>query len=227
VETLLAWLTILGFITAMPQIWGSSWLDLFRSLFFGTVRWETIHKAAHIVTTQIKEQGFRPSFVFGVGRGGIIAAGLVCSEMVKSTLRRSTDKPETPTLPNIKLAIINTTVVFKAVEHEADRGGTRGGSRIDKIDVLPIDIAPGSEDRILLIVAQNFTGATLEKSVAMLIKKGIQRGNIRTAALFWQKAKRLDPNHVSDTHEPDYYGPIIPLRMTMPWKSKKDSTDRF
>ena len=225
-EVFLAVIAVAGFIGTLPQFWGSSWKDIYWYKCRGTVRWDMVHQASLCLLGEMREEEFNPNVVAGIGRGGIIAAGLVCSEITRHKLisDKKTAK-DTPEIPALRIASINTNVVFKPLANFVDiDSGQR--ARVDRIDLQEGDCTLKHDDRVLLLVAQNFTGATLEKATTFVIRKGVSRENVKTATLFWQKPKGGDPNHLADAHQPDMHGMAIPFSKTMPWKSKTASTDR-
>lgn len=224
-NVILAVIAIVGFIGTFPQFFGSSWGDIYRLLVKGTIPWDVVHEAALKLLNRMRNDDFIPTVVVGIGRGGILATGLICSEYVRGKLSSDMRKLDTaPELPLLRIATINTTVVFKMRPIGRDVQPRR--ALVDRIDLHEIDCVLSLEDRILLLVAQNFTGSTLEKAVALIEAKGISRENIKTATLFWQKPK-VEERHLADVHEPDLFGMVIPASKTMPWKSKLTSTDRM
>ncbi|MCK5000739.1 MAG: hypothetical protein KAS23_14450 [Anaerohalosphaera sp.] len=228
-ENILIILTIIGFVGALPQIWGSSWKTIWLYYYRGAISWDIVHDAALDVLRKMKDKDFNPTVIIGIGRGGIVAAGLLCSEMVRSKLASATDLEKSiPTLPPVRLGIVNTNIIFKVPGTTIaldDR--QRSISKIDSIQLSDLDISLATDDKVVIIVSQNFTGTTLEKVLKLIIGKGVQRENIRTIALFWQRHQRNDNHHLTGFHEPDIYGRVIPEKKTMPWKSKHTSTDRF
>ncbi len=224
-EILLAVVAIVGLIGTLPQFWGSSWGDIYQLFVKGTIPWDLVHEAALKLLDKMRNDDFSPTVVVGIGRGGILATGLICSEITRGKLHadmRKSDKA--PELPLLRIATINTNVVFKQQPAGMDADSRR--ALVDRIDLHEIDCVLSSEDRILLLVAQNFTGTTLEKAVALISAKGIPRENVKTATLFWQKPK-VEEHHLADAHEPDLFGMVISASRTMPWKSKLTSTDRI
>lgn len=219
----LAAIAITGFIGALPQFWGYSWRDIYRYVLQGALPWDTVHDAAIQLLEKLNRSGFEPTVVIGVGRGGILAAGLLSSELTRTRLiTQSRQSGKTPHVPVLRIGTMNTNVVFKPQVAETSK---QQRALVDRIDVEEIDCAIQPDDRVLLLLAQNFTGATLEKAAALIAHKGIPREQVKTATLFWQKPK-LDQYHLPDAHEPDLFGMIVNASKTMPWKSKEASTDR-
>ncbi|MCK4600755.1 hypothetical protein KAU37_13220 [Candidatus Bipolaricaulota bacterium] len=215
-------IAIIGFIGTLPQFWGYSWKDVYRYALQGSVPWDTVHEATLKLLQKITTLGFNPTVVVGIGRGGILAAGLLCSEITRSKLIVQSRQADTPHVPALRIGTMNTKVIFKS---QVDEKSGRQRSLVDRIDVEEIDCTIQPEDRVLLILAQNFTGATLEKAVSLIVARGVLRENVVTAALFWQKP-RLEQHHIPDAHEPDMFGMILAPTKTMPWKSKDVSTNR-
>ena len=216
-------IAIIGFIGTLPQFWGHNWKDIYRYTLLGSVPWDTVHEATLKLLQKITASGFNPTVVVGIGRGGILAAGLLCSEITRSKLIVQSRQADTQHVPSLRIGTMNTKVIFKS--QLPDKPGKKL-LLVDRIDLEEIDCTIQPEDRILLILAQNFTGATLEKAVSLIVSRGVPRKNVVTATLFWQKPQ-FEQHHVPDAHEPDMFGMILAPTKTMPWKSKYVSTDRI
>ena len=216
-------IAIIGFVGTLPQFWGYSWKDIYRYTLEGTVPWNTVHEATLNLLQKIIDSGFNPTVVVGIGRGGILAAGLLSSEITRSKLIMQSRQAVTQHAPLLRIGTMNTKVIFKS-QPPNELGAKR--LLVDRIDVEEIDCTIQPQDKILLILAQNFTGATLEKAVTLIVSKGIPRENILTTTLFWQKPQ-LEQHHLPNSHEPDMFGMVLAPTKTMPWKSKDVSTDRI
>lgn len=218
-ETILAILSIIGFIGALPQIWGSSWKDIWVYYKRGTVSWKVVHNAYLKVARELKHDAFSPTAIIGVGRGGIVSAGLLSSELVTERLvTENTGKDDVIRTPPIKIGVINSVVYLKRDVHRPD-GLT---VTVDKIEFIDPDINLEQQDKVLLVVAQSFTGSSLNKAVQMIVRKGVPRENIKTAAIFLYKHK-----NIAREHTPDIFGKVIEINKTMPWKNNDASTDRY
>ena len=227
-EIALAIIAIAGFIGALPQLWGSSWKEVWQYRVMKSTPWDQVHDATLTVIEKLVAQSFVPCVIVGVGRGGIIGAGLICSEHVRRQLASSqSDNVESIVTAPIRLSIINTSVVFKPAASLERETTTQSISHIERINLSDPDLMLDPSDTVLVVIAQNFTGRTLGKALALVVGKGVLRNNIRTVALFWHKSKHSSAPDLVDEHEPDIYGRIISTGKTMPWKSKDASTDRF
>jgi len=207
---------VLSFILALPQIWGSCWKNILQYIC-GTIPWQEVHKTVLTVVEKLMAERYDPTLILGVGRGGVVAAGLVCSEIIRIKLRDFKTIGSLPSLPKIRLGIINTNILFKPITSPPTK------LRVDRVELIPPEAEVKSDDKILIITTQNFTGSTLEKAIAMVEKMGATRENIKSAALFWQRPLTTDDQ---SAHEPDIFGEVIGKQKTMPWKSKTASTDR-
>ncbi len=223
-EAVLAVLTVVGFAGSVPQLWGSNWSDIWLYYRRGIIPWEKVHKGVCRLIAKMRAANYNPSVVIGVGRGGIICAGLVCSELTTETLvegRRSGEAKVKS--PKIRLETINSTVHLKdRTALPSSQAGDRLVSHVDSIELSADDLTLDKDDRILLVVAQNFTGNSLQRAADIVMARGIPRDNIVTACVFWQR----DEN-VTQVHEPDLYGATASIRKTMPWKYSEVNTDRF
>jgi len=225
VELILISIGVLGFLGSLPQFFGSNWIDIYRYGFKGKISWDLVHKSSQRLLVKMREEGFNPTVVVGIGRGGVIAAGLIASEITRRKIvfdQYTINK--IPELPQLRLATINTNVVFKSIVSTKDGG--KQSIMVDRIILNEGNCSLNQDDKVLLLVAQNFTGTTLEKAITFVVAKGVLRENVKSATLFWQKLKGVEPSHLLDTHQPDFYGMVIASSKTMPWKIKDSSTDR-
>jgi hypoxanthine phosphoribosyltransferase len=223
-EVILASLTVIGFVGTLPQLWGSDWRTIWLYYRRGLISWDAVHKGACRLIDRMRNAGFAPDVVVGVGRGGIICAGLVCSELTSERLAESTRSGESAIRsPRIRLESINSTVFLKnAATVMQAQTGRSPVSHVDRIELSDSCLSVAASDKVLLVVAQNYTGNSLQRATEMLLAKGIPRENIRTAAVFWLKDDRTDI-----VHEPDLYGVVAPIGKTMPWKASEINTDRY
>jgi len=223
-EISLGILSIIGFVAALPQVWGSSWKDIWLFYRKDSISWDTVHKGYLKIVRELLLENFNPSVVIGIGRGGIVAAGLVCSEMVTDNLEAGSPYlNKNAHTRKIRLGAINSTVYFKQLlDHNTQAPNGSISSRVDRIELANINIELQPNDRVLLLVAQTFSGSTLKEAISMVSDMGIPRENIKTATIFWHR----DVN-IAIVHEPDLYGTFIKIDKTMPWKNNKLSTDRF
>lgn len=222
-EIALTIIAILGFAGSLPQFWGSSWKNIFQYYYGGTLPWESVHKSALGIINKLEKESFFPTVIIGIGRGGILGAGLICSELTKKYLSNTYQFKQNDLFPNIKIGAINSKVIFKSERSEKTSNG-KLSPRIERIEFAndDLNVEINSADKLLLLVAQNFTGGSLEKALVGFLDKNIKRENIRTASLFWHKDKKI-----RCSHDPDIFGEIISVSKTMPWKIKEDSTDRY
>ena len=222
-ELALTILAISGFVGSMPQFWGSSWKNIIQYYYGGTLPWESVHKSALRIIDKLEKESFPPSVIMGIGRGGILGAGLICSELTRRYLSNTHQFRQNDLFPNIKIEAINSKVIFKPERLEKTSNGNLS-PRIERIEFAndDLNVEINDADKLLLLVAQNFTGGSLEKALISFLDKDIKRENVRTASLFWHKDKKI-----KCSHEPDVFGEIISVSKTMPWKIKENSTDRY
>jgi len=213
-------ITVISLLVALPQVWGASWKSLYRYYIDKSITWDTVHRSAIELLSKFKSDSVNFDVIVAVGRGGLIASGLICSEMIKEELKQL-EPNEEPDVSSFKISALNTKIGFRKTT-------TKKGVpiyHVDKIDIVEIDCDIIETDQILILLAQTFSGSTLSKAIDFLTRKGIKRENIKTATLFWQKIK-IDKYHSTCNHEPDYFGIVQKDKRTMPWKTKKYSTDR-
>jgi hypoxanthine phosphoribosyltransferase len=223
-EIILAILTAVGFLGALPQLWGSNWKEIWVYYWKGIVSWKMVRRSILRVKERLREENFQPTNIIGIGRGGIICAGLLCSEMINEELVDTAKiKKEELRTPPIRLGIMNTTLYLKptaAIPKKMRRDSME--SLIDKTELSDVEVNIRENDKILLIVAQTYSGITLESATNLLLSKGISRENIKTVTVFWHK----HPN-IEVVHSPDIFGSIISIKKTMPWKYYEVTTDRY
>ncbi|HOE69476.1 MAG TPA: hypothetical protein PLE10_02965 [Brevefilum sp.] len=219
-EVILIIISIVGFIGALPQIWGSDWRAIYRYQISGIISWDQVNEAYLRVFSLVKEQSFTPSVIVGIGRGGIVAAGLLCSEFInKACIIENTQAEET--IPKIKIGVINSIVHYKKFfAPEPNSHGLK--SQIEGIELISPELELNKDDKILLVVAQNFIGQSIKDAKNLILSKGIPIENIKTAALVCHEHPNIDVNY-----HPDFIGFRTKINKTMPWKSKKRNTDRF
>ena len=224
IEIIISFIGILSFIGAVPQLWGSNWKKIYLYHLKGIISWETVHKSILKIAHNKEIENFQPTLIFGVGRGGIICSGLFCSELISEELIvKSKKEGKNIHSPKIKLETINSTIYLKDSNIKQIKGKSKFlTSSIDKIELSNIDFDIEGIENILVIVAQNFTGSTLEKATNMLLKKGVRRECIKTVAIFWHKHENINIVHV-----PDFVGNTTSINKTMPWKIKDITTDRY
>ena len=85
----LAILAVIGFLGAIPQLWGSNWRKIWLVYYKGILSWDSVHKATLKVIEKLRKHDFRPTVIIGVGRGGMVSAGLLCSELTGEDLVES------------------------------------------------------------------------------------------------------------------------------------------
>lgn len=206
-EIALAILSTTGFLIALPQIWGKSWKDFWQYYIRGTtLTWNEVGVAYDNVVNQMKEDSFTPTLIIGVGRGGAIGAGLVCSELVTNNLREN--KEDVNSTPPIKIGIINSVIK------------KRKNREIDDIQFTPPTIEADSNEKILLIIGQSFSGESLRDARKMLEKYNLPEDSLKTATLFIYK------KNSNIKHTPNYVGLTVHDHKTVPWKDVRKNTDR-
>lgn len=214
-------ITVVSFLIALPQIFGSNWKDLYAFVFEGKVAWNVIQKASSKIIKDLYREDFSPTCILGIGRGGALATGLLSSEFNKHIIIEDSEKDQQSVTANLKIGVINSKVYLKKDKLRDDLEN-KIISRIERIEYSDVDIKLSSNDKVLIITAQSYRGESFQKILEKLDRIGIPRDNIRTATLFWHRHKQINV-----LHEPDMYGKIISISKTMPWKDSKYNTDRY
>ncbi len=203
-------LGIIGFIGGLPQLWGSSWREIWLYHYRGIISWRKVHHTVIEVKRKLDEISFKPDIIIGIGRGGTICAGLLCSELMREVNGYH---------PQIE--VVNSKVTFKRIPNEMK-------TEVDKIelsqeDFRELDLNPSQ--KILILIAQSFTGHSLKEALDQVLAKQIPRENIKTVALFWHTSPKVN---VKVVHKPDIIGDKLPIGKTTPWKIHQAlRTDRF
>ena len=221
IEIILRVITILSFFIALPQIFGSNWKDLYALLIKGKISWNLVQKSSNRIIKELYKEEFFPTCILGIGRGGVLATGLLSSEFNKHVIIEDSEKNTPSTSANLKIGVINSKVYLKK-ERTIEERGDKIVSRIDKIEHSDININLVPNEKVLIVTAQSYRGESFQNTLAKLKVFGIPRENIRTITLFWHKHKQI-----SILHEPDIYGYILSINKTMPWKDSKFNTDRY
>jgi hypoxanthine phosphoribosyltransferase len=220
-EITLAVISVVSFVGALPQVWGQSWKDVYKYHVEKTLRWSDIVVAYKSVVAQMNKLQFSPIAIIGIGRGGIIAAGLICSELINSEIvedvSTSTDQKE---ISKVKIGVINSSIKLRSTKPTLDKYE----SKIDTIRFSLPSISLNPTDKVLLVIAQQFTGNSLNDSIKILVDEcKIPRENIRTAALI----RYSSFNYFHLYHTPDFVGLITKENKNVPWKIKENNTNRY
>ena len=220
---ILAVLTVLGFIGSAPQFWGSNWKSIWIYNKNGLLSWEMVHTSAKNIISSLHKEHFEPDVIVGIGRGGVITAGLLASELTKNQLISQVQNEKNPyPSTHIRIEIINSKIFLKKQELYQNADENNVSSKVDKIELNNADIHVNQQEKILIVVAQSFTGNTLAHALEIMDKNGIPRDNIKTASLFCHQYQHVRPSHV-----PDISGKNIGINKTLPWKNKNINTDRY
>ena len=222
-EVALAVVALVGFLGALPQLWGSNWKRIWQYHCRGIVSWDAVHRSILSLMDKLRRDRFDPTMVVGIGRGGILCSGLLCSELTGEGLVRNAQERGPLLSRKIKLHAVNSTVHMKQRLPEGIRGhGSELVAKVDRIDVDDVGVDVVESDKVLLLVAQTFTGTTLEKATSSLVARGVPRNNIRSASVFWHRHRNIETVHV-----PDVFGRTLSISKTMPWKNRGVTTDRY
>lgn len=221
VEITLGIITLISFFIALPQIFGSNWKDLYSLILEGKVSWTLVQSSSNIIIRELYIEKFFPTCILGIGRGGVLATGLLSSEFNKHVIVEDSEKDMPSTSANLKIGVINSKIYLKKEKNHEDFGN-KIVSRVDKIEYSDINININSHEKVLIITAQSYSGESFQNILDKLKLIGIPRENIRTVTLFWHRHKQINI-----LHEPDIYGKIISINKTMPWKDSKHNTDRY
>lgn len=212
-------LALLGLLGSTPQFFGTNWKEIFQYYIKGIISWGLVHKTIKNVRQKLLEDKFEPDLIIGVGRGGILCAGILCSEVTGTDLVDSTKSSESSHSTKIRLESLNTTIFIRA---DVQRSKDDVTQKIERINIAEVDFDIPKNGKILLVMAQIFKGSTLAKALGKLQEKGIPRENVKTVAVFWHKHASVNVEHT-----PDIYGHVLPLGKTVPWKGYAVNTDRF
>ena len=208
IEILSLAIGIVGFLGGLPQFFGYNWRDLWLYHYRGIISWQRVHRAILKIKHELHNDNHKPDVIIGIGRGGAICAGLLCSELMDEINGY-----------HPRIEVVNSRVTFKKVGSEF---------KVDKIelseeDFAEISIIPSS--KVVIIIAQSFTGHSLQEALDRVLAQRIPRENIKTIALFWHKDPKL---RVKIRHQADIVGEYLPIRKTTPWKIHQEiPTDRF
>jgi len=209
---------ILGLLFGLPQIAGKNWVQIWRLVVRGRISWEEVHKVVcDSIAHELEKCDLVPDLIVGVGRGGLICAGLLCSELTGEELERNGQAVQHTT--RIRLASIDTKATLRFV----DRTSASRSYSVEEIQVGEFEETVIGDEKVVLIVAQSFTGATLKEARDKLVAKGIKDENITMISAFLQKV----PPTQTVSLTPDISGKVISAKKTMPWKTHKVTTDRF
>jgi hypoxanthine phosphoribosyltransferase len=220
-EIILTVISFVGFIGTVPQIWGSDWGNIFEYYFKGRISWDQVNRTYLKVARSVKGQPFSPTVIIGVGRGGMVAAGLLCSEFIKKVAMRYGSNPQKTQTPKIKIGVINSTIYFKDNHNNfIDNSGLR--TVVEEIVLHDPEVTVEPNDKVLLVGAQTFSGQSLKDAKNLVVKKGVPPENILTATLFHHKHPRIDIKY-----HPDIVGMNTKISKTMPWKNEESNTDRY
>jgi len=199
---------IIGFLGGLPQIFGYNWKDLWLYYYRGVISWRKVHQTVLEVKYKLYEDSYKPDVIIGIGRGGAICAGLLCSELMDEVDGY-----------HPRIEIVNSKVVFR----KRDSRAKVERIELSKQDFSDISVVPSQ--KVVIIIAQSFTGHSLQEALGKILAKQIPRENIRTVALFWHRNPKLK---VKVIHQPDIVGKYLPIGKTTPWKMHQESpTDRF
>lgn len=220
-EIILAIISVVGFIGTVPQIWGSDWGNIIEYYFKGKISWDQVNRAYLRVAQNVKRQAFSPTVIIGVGRGGMVAAGLLCSEFIKKGAMRYGSNPQKTQTPKIKIGVINSTIYFKDNHNNfIDESGLR--TVVEEIVLHDPEVKLEANDKVLLVGAQAFSGQSLKDAKNLVIKKGVLPENIVTAVLFRHNHPRINLKY-----HPDIVGMNTKISKTVPWKNEETNTDRY
>ena len=206
-------LTILGTfmsVLCVPQLFGRTWSDVFASLFHSGISWKKVETLTSKIVTQMKDDGpeFKPDLIIGVGRGGIISAGLLCSTLINDGRQSKTIRIETVNTirkENDSISRINSKK--REVSHTFYY-------EVQKID---FDLSVWNDKCILVVIGETITGQTLssmKKQIGDICKKNSWSINVKFATLALHDTRH---NNTS-SFEINYIGRKYKRKIKMPWK---------
>ncbi|HAN41563.1 MAG TPA: hypothetical protein DCQ12_06590 [Candidatus Cloacimonas sp.] len=215
---------VLGLVLAVlgiPQLWGSDWKTVIKSakFFKSSLPWEKVVKDTELIAKDIINSGFIPTDIIGIGAGGAICASLMYRYFDKSI---RVDDHNIVNQSDINLQVLDT-VVKMLPDYFMQDGGIK--TKIKSIEIRGNTIDVNQDSKILLVVAQTYTGETLSRGAEFLVAAGANKDNIKTISIYTYNdiilSKCASEYQIISTKK------AIPLRKTMPWKTKDNSTDRY
>ena len=213
-ELLLTLLTIFGSFMSLlgvPQLFGRTWKDVFARLFHGGISWKEVEKLTSNIVSQMNND--KPDLIIGVGRGGIISVGLLCSTLTndgsfESGIRQS------------KTITIETVNTFQKPDRKRPqlKGRVVSFPLIYEVQPIDFDLSVWKNKSILVIIGETITGQTLssmKKQIDDLCKSGGYCINVKFATLAMHDTRHNTINSI----EIDYIGKKYERKIKMPWKN--------
>ncbi len=69
-DNFVIFITIVGFLVAIPQFWGDSWQGVWKLLVDKSIPWEQVQEAQRNLVEKLNDSGFFPTVIIGIGREG-------------------------------------------------------------------------------------------------------------------------------------------------------------
>lgn len=209
-------LSIIGTLLAIlgiPQIFGLLWKDIITKLFSGGISWKEVEDLTLILAENIKDK--KPDLIIGVGRGGIISAGLLCSKITNDGSLEKEDSSNQNT-KTIKMETINT---IKKIDKSAPIIEKRKVSYpyYYEIQNIDFDLSMWNDKFILIIIGETITGNTLFSTKEQIKNICLQKQyniDIKLATLILHDMKHQE----AISRKIDFIGKTYNKKIIMPWK---------
>lgn len=207
-------LTIIGTflsVLGVPQLFGKSWKDAFAKLLNGGISWKEVEKLTSSIISQMKEDNVQPDLIIGVGRGGIISAGLLCSTLTNDDGLASQDSQSR----NITIETVNTVKKPLAINPQFN------GNRVTlpwiyEVQKIDFDLSAWKNKSVLVVIGETITGRTLssiKKQIEDLCVSGDYSIDVKFATLVLH-----DTRHYVVDIDINYIGEEYKRQIMMPWK---------
>ena len=211
-------LSIIGTLLAIlgiPQLFGYSWKNIIIKFFYGGISWNEVERLTSIISEKINNK--KPDLIIGVGRGGIISAGLLCS---KITNDGSLDRKGTfnQNEKSIKIETVNTVKKIDESKPSVIKREVRYPFYYE-VQNIDFDLSIWVDKTILIIIGETVTGHTLKSTkdqIESLSNQNNYNIDIKIATLVLHSTK-----HQQGEGSPisiDYIAKTYKQKIIMPWK---------
>ena len=205
--------TILGTIMSVlgvPQLFGKSWGDVLARLFRGGISWKEVEKLTSNIVFQMKND--KPDLIIGVGRGGIISAGLLCSTLTNDgSFESGNVQSKTITIETVN------TIKKPVVSSPQLKERKVTYPLIYEVKQIDFDLSIWNNKSILVIIGETITGRTLtsmKEQIDEICNSKGYRIDVKFATLAIHDTKHNIINNIKI----DYIGEKYNRKIIMPWK---------
>lgn len=211
--------TILS-VLSVPQLFGQTWNNVLVKLFRGGISWKEVEKLTSNVLSQMKNDD-QPDLIIGVGRGGIISAGLLCSALTNDGTLASQNSQS----KNITIETVNT-IRKPLVSSPQLKGRVVSYPLLYEVQKIDFSLKAWEGKSILVVIGETVTGKTLlsmkekikEKIVEECKVKGLKDLNINVKYATLALHDTRHNNSVDKSIQIDYIGDKYKRHIIMPWK---------